>query len=43
MNLNILDFELTTEEMSRLRTLDKASPIIGNPEKIELVEMAMKW
>ena len=42
-NLNILDFELTAEEMSRLRALDKASPMIGNPEKPELVEMAMKW
>ena len=42
-NLNILDFELTTEEMSRLRALDKAAPMIGNPEKPELVEIAMKW
>lgn len=42
-NLNILDFELTTEEMNRLRALDKAAPMIGNPEKPELVEMAMKW
>ena len=42
-NLDILDFELTAEEMNRLRALDKASPMIGNPEKPELVEMAMKW
>jgi len=42
-NLNIFDFALTAEEMSRLRALDKAEPMIGNPEKPELVEMAMKW
>ena len=38
-----LDFALTAEDMSRLRALDKATPVIGNPEKPELVEMAMKW
>lgn len=38
-----LDFALTAEDMSRLRALDKAIPMIGNPEKPELVEMAMKW
>ena len=42
-NLGILDFVLTAEEMTALQTLDKASPMIGNSEKPELVEMAMKW
>lgn len=42
-NLGILDFALTAEEMSALQALDKASPMIGNSEKPELVEMAMKW
>ena len=42
-NLGILDFALTAEEMTALQTLDKASPMIGNSEKPELVEMAMKW
>ena len=42
-NLDILDFGLTAEEMSRLRALDRSAPMIGNPEKPEMVEMAMKW
>ena len=42
-NIDIFDFELTSEEMSALRSLDKAAPMIGNPEKPELVEMAMQW
>ena len=42
-NFDIFDFALTAEELNRLRALDKASPMIGNPEKPELVEMAMKW
>lgn len=42
-NINIFDFELTAEEMSVLRSLDKAAPMIGNPGKPELVEMAMQW
>lgn len=42
-NLGILDFALKAEEMTALQTLYKASPMIGNSEKPELVEMAMKW
>lgn len=42
-NINIFDFELTAEEMSALSSLDKASAMIGNSEKPELVEMSMKW
>ena len=42
-NLGILEFALKAEEMTALQTLDKASPMIGNSEKPELVEMAMKW
>ena len=42
-NIDIFDFELTSEEMSVLRSLDKAAPMIGTPEKPELVEMAMQW
>ncbi len=42
-NIKIFDFELTDEEMSALRSLDKASAIIGNSENPELVEMSMKW
>ncbi len=42
-NINIFDFELTAEEMRVLQALDKAAPMIGTPEKPELVEMAMQW
>lgn len=42
-NIDIFDFSLTAEEMSALRSLDKASPMIGTPAKAELVEMAMQW
>lgn len=42
-NIDIFDFELTAEEMSALRSLDRAAPMIGNPEKPELVEMATQW
>lgn len=42
-NINVFDFELTTEEMAALRSLDKAAPMIGNPAKPELVEMSLTW
>jgi 2,5-diketo-D-gluconate reductase A len=42
-NIAVFDFSLTEEEMTALRGLDKAAPMIGNPEKPELVEMAMQW
>mgnify|MGYP000985695047 FL=1 len=42
-NIDMFDFELTDAEMSALRSLDKAAPMIGNAEKPELVEMAMCW
>lgn len=42
-NIDIFDFELTVEEMSALRSLDKASAMIGNSESPEFVEMSMKW
>ena len=42
-NIDIFDFELTDGEMSAFRSLDKASAMIGNSEKTELVEMSMKW
>ena len=40
-NINIFDFALTEEEQSALKELDKATAMIGNPEKPEMVEMAM--
>lgn len=42
-NFHIFDFALTKDEMAELRQLDKATPMIGNPENPELVEMAMHW
>ena len=42
-NISIFDFELTSEEMAALRSLDKAAPMIGRSETPELVEMSMKW
>lgn len=42
-NINIFDFELTADEMSALKMLDRAKAMIGNPEAPELVEMAMIW
>lgn len=42
-NIDIFDFELTPDDMSVLRSLDKAAPMIGKPETPELVEMAMQW
>ena len=42
-NIDVFDFELAGDEMSALRSLDKATPMIGRPEAPELVENAMKW
>ena len=41
-NIHVFDFNLTEDEMSALRSLDKAAPMIGKPETPELVESAMK-
>ena len=42
-NIRVFDFNLTEDEMSSLRSLDKTAPMIGKPETPELVESAMKW
>ena len=42
-NFDLLDFELSTDEMARLVEMDTAAPIIGNPEDPAMVESAMKW
>ena len=42
-NIDIFDFELTADEMEKLKALDKASPMIGNPESPDTVEFAMTW
>ena len=42
-NITVFDFALTDEEMKKLRELDKAQAMIGNPETPELVEMSLEW
>ena len=42
-NIDIFDFELTAEETDALNLLDKAAPLIGNPENPMLVEAATQW
>ena len=42
-NLAVFDFELSAGEMEQLRKLDTATPMIGDPENPEKVEMAMTW
>ena len=42
-NIAVFDFSLTDEEMQQLRSLDKNTPLIGNPQNPALVEMSAKW
>lgn len=42
-NFDIFDFELTADEVDTLKKLDKAAPMIGNPESPDKVEFAMTW
>ena len=42
-NIDVFDFTLSTEELERLKKLDKSNPMIGNPENPERVEVAMTW
>ena len=42
-NIAVFDFTLTDEEMQQLRSLDKNTPLIGNPQNPALVEMSAKW
>ena len=42
-NFDVFDFELTTEEMKLLATLDKKVPMIGRAGTPELVECSLTW
>lgn len=42
-NFDLFDFELVADEMERLKKMDTAVPMIGNPENPAMVEAAMKW
>ena len=42
-NIDIFDFELTADDMEKLKALDKKAPMIGTPEDPAKVEFAMTW
>ena len=42
-NIDIFDFELTSDDVDALKKLDKAVPMIGNPEDPDKVEFGMTW
>ena len=42
-NFNIFDFMLSASEMEQLRSMDTATPMIGDPENPEKTEFAMTW
>ena len=42
-NFDIFDFSLTEDELSALRSLDKASPMIGRAEDPEFAKVAVTW
>ena len=42
-NIDVFDFVLTADDMGSLKNLDKASPMIGDPENPEKTEVAMTW
>lgn len=42
-NFEIFDFKLEESEMLELSKLNKNEPLIGNPQKPELVEMSFNW
>ena len=42
-NIDVFDFSLSDDEMNRLKALDKASPMIGDPENPKKTEFAMTW
>lgn len=42
-NLDIFDFSLLDNEMEILRSFDRATPMIGNPQNPSLVESSQNW
>lgn len=42
-NFDIFDFSLTDDEIAKLTELDQKTPMIGNPNSPELVEMSLTW
>lgn len=42
-NLEVFDFELLDNEMEILRSFDKGTPLIGNPQNPDLVYSSVDW
>ena len=42
-NINIFDFKLTTDEMEKIKELNKNTPVVGSSENPNLVEMSFNW
>jgi hypothetical protein len=42
-NLEVFDFELLDNEMEIIRSFDKATPLIGNPQLPRIVESSQNW
>lgn len=42
-NIDIFDFTLEAQEMTKLEALDKGIAFVGNPNTPELVEMSLTW
>lgn len=42
-NFDVFDFQLTEEEMERLRSLDKAQPVGGRAEDVDRLLQALTW
>lgn len=42
-NIDVLDFELTDDEMKLVASLDKETPVVGSSENPNLVEMSFNW
>ena len=42
-NLNIFDFELTNDEIEKLKTMDTNTPLIGSSQNYKIAEMCVNW
>ena len=42
-NLNIFDFELTSDEITKIKTMDTDTPLIGSSQNYKIAEMCVNW
>ena len=42
-NFDIFDFELTQDEISKLKTMDTNTPLIGSSQDYKIAEMCVNW